>query len=113
MSVLGVIGAVVALVVFLGAVVVYFRGSSDKGTIQTLKDSNDALIQRVGILESDNRDLKTRVVALERENAALRAQRPSAAAIAELQTLVEETGASLAARLERHDSDVKKMGRRG
>lgn len=112
MPALGVIGGIIGVVVFLGAVVVYLRGSSDKGTIRTLQMSNEALIQRVAILEGANLNLSGRVTSLEHENAALKAQRPSAKAIAELQTLVEEASASLAAQLERHDAQTKKLMQR-
>ena len=81
---LGTIGGLVGLVVFFGAVVVYLRGSKDKGTIETLERSNHALTERVGLLEKDNGEMKARIGSLERENAALLAQRPSAEVLAEM-----------------------------
>lgn len=89
----------IAAVVFLGGVVVYLRGSSDQGTIKTLKDSNLALAERVDILERSEKLLKAeaeaervkhaavvkalsvRLDAVEKENLRLQTQRPSAEAI--------------------------------
>ena len=98
----GLIGGLIGFVVFLGAAVVFLRGSKDKGTITTLEASNAALAERVDILsESEGRlkadvvELQQRVQTLENENAELRQQRPSAEMIADL-----------AARLEKHDTDT-------
>lgn len=113
---LGTIGGIVGLVVFLGAVVVYLRGSKDKGTITTLEASNRALTERVDLLEeaeqryiaaakatatqheADISALKTRVRALEDENDHLLALRPSAEAID-----------ALTGQLAKHDSDIKAL----
>jgi hypothetical protein len=43
----------ITFVTFVGAATVYLRGSRDKGTIETLQRNNEALTQRVGILEGD------------------------------------------------------------
>lgn len=77
------LGGLVALVLFLGAVVVYLRGSKDKGTIETLERNNTALNERVALLEEnekrttrehaiEKKALTDRVDALERENEVLR-----------------------------------------
>jgi len=99
-----ILGAI-AIVVFLGSVVVFLRGSRDQGTIATLERSNKALIERVTVLEDEaarnlvERDrLAARVEALEHENEALRLERPSSEAIAALTDL-----------LKRHDADAKAM----
>jgi hypothetical protein len=92
----GIVSAFVTLIVFLGAVVVYLRGSRDKGTIATLEKNNEALTERVSILEANETRMTARLELLERENTELHRQRPSAEAIAELQTLVEESAALLA-----------------
>lgn len=100
MNILGVAelaSGAVAVVVFLGATVVYFRGSRDKGTIATLEASNAALTERVEILKSDVADMKSRLDFLEAENAELHRQRPSAEAIAEVLEVVENTASLLAA----------------
>lgn len=104
---LGTLGGIVALVVFLGAAVVYIRGSKDKGTITTLESSNRALTERVKVLEDGERLLKAeaaaaaikhtaevdaltlRVTRLEQDNTELRAQRPSAEAIEALFSLCQ------------------------
>jgi hypothetical protein len=99
----GIVSAFVTLVVFLGAVVVYLRGSKDAGTIKTLETYSAAQDKRITQLEADaaRREIElaahaARIELLEKENKQLRAERPSAEAIAELQTLVEESAALLA-----------------
>lgn len=98
----GLIGGLIGFVVFLGAAVVFLRGSKDKGTITTLEASNAALVERVAILVDNETALKAkvaeldvRVKSLEDENTELKRQRPSAEAIADLGT-----------RLEKHDADT-------
>lgn len=104
---IGTIGGLVGIVVFLGAVVVYLRGSRDKGTISTLEQNNKALTERVALLENSEKLLKAeaaaaalkhkaeldalalRVDTLEQTNAELRAQRPSAEAIEAVYALVQ------------------------
>lgn len=88
-----VLGCLVLFVTFVGSAVVFLRGSADKGTIETLERSNRALNERVALLESENERhtanevrLSARVEALERENASLEAARPSAEAIAGIDT---------------------------
>lgn len=104
--------AAIGVVVFLGSVVVFLRGSRDQGTIATLERSNHALTERVTVLENDaardlvERDrLTERVAALEHENEALRAQRPSAEAIASLARAVDAIHAFLV----NHDREAKTM----
>lgn len=102
---LTILGVGIAAAVFLGSVVVYLRGSRDQGTIATLERSNKALTERVTVLEGEaarsaverDRDA-ARITALEHENESLRAERPSAEAIA-----------NLAVALARHDADLKGM----
>lgn len=81
---LQVLGALVLLVTFLGSTAVFLRGSADKGTIETLQHSNEALLQRVSILEGNEARLTARVEGLERENAMLLSQRPSAEVLLEI-----------------------------
>lgn len=95
---LGIIGGAVGLVVFLGATVIYLRGSKDKGTIATLEASNRALLERVEVIEANEQRLTQRVTQLEHENSVLVAQRPSAEAIA-----------SIALTLNKHDSDTRTL----
>jgi hypothetical protein len=126
----GTIGGAVGLVVFLGAAVIYLRGSKDKGTIATLSQSNDALIERVALLEDSEKRLKaeatamkvlhaaeikaldTRLGVCELENEALRAQRPSADVLTDLmamQQILHEQTTALADRLELHDKRVAEV----
>lgn len=106
---LGIIGGLVGLIVFLGTVVVYLRGSRDKGTITTLTNSNAALMERVGLLEANEARLSARVSLLEAENAALLAQRPSAEAIAALMLKLEAHDVATLRRLERLDTESKAL----
>lgn len=96
---LGTVVALIAIITFFGAAVVYIRGSKDKGTIDTLEKNNEALMARVDLLEKNEASLKIRVEVLEKENGFLLLQRPDAEAIAALHELLEEQGALLA----RHD----------
>ena len=95
---LGIAGGVISIVVFLGAVTVYLRGSRDKGTIETLTKNNAALSERVRVLEDSEKRLETRLGVVERENAALKLQRPSAEAIE-----------GLLLRVIQHDTETKAM----
>lgn len=85
------IGWGVAFVVFLGAAVVYLRGAKDAGTIKTLEKNNEALTERVEILEASElvskareEALSVRLAAAEEEAELLRQQRPSGEAIENL-----------------------------
>jgi len=119
----GTLGGYIGLVVFVGAVVVYLRGSRDKGTITTLQQNNDALIERVALLEAGERRLveeakaadllhtaevaalDLRVAALESENERLNAVRPSAEVLSELATAT----AALKEQADKHDADIKRL----
>lgn len=112
----GNVSTAIAAVVFLGAAVIYLRGSRDKGTITTLEQNNKALTERVEILETDLARVKTaaaadkvamneRVRALERENASLLAQRPSAEAIEDLNAKADR----LEVELSRHDIETRRL----
>lgn len=96
-TILGLIAGAIGIVVFLGSVTVYLRGSRDKGTIATLESSNRALTERVSILEATERRLTEglraagqRLTALETENAELRAQRTDSVVITEMSAMVSE-----------------------
>lgn len=102
---LTILGIAIATAVFFGSVVVYLRGSRDQGTIATLERYGKACEARVtqledeqarGLIEHDR--LIARMEVLEQENETLRAERPSAEAIAALTDL-----------LRRHDADAKAM----
>lgn len=113
---LGSVGTWIGVVLFAGSVVVFLRGSRDKGTIATLEANNKALTERVTLLEgdvaritakalADKNQLSTRVDALERENTALLAQRPSAEAIADLNAKADR----LETDLSRHDIETRRL----
>lgn len=89
--------AAVAVVVFLGAALVYLRGSKDKGTIETLSRNNAALNERVQVLENEAvthkaEDAKNvaRIAALEQEKSVLESVANSSEKIAQLRTEVTE-----------------------
>lgn len=79
----------ITTVVFLGAASVYLKGSRDKGTIETLSRNNDALQERVVLLERSETELKTRVSALEGENEVLKGVVTSSTEIAALQVALD------------------------
>jgi hypothetical protein len=78
------LSAAIALSVFLGAVVVFLRGSKDKGTIETLGRNNDALTARVTILEAEDLRKTDQIEALVLANGVLQDTANSSAEIAEL-----------------------------
>lgn len=88
----------IAVILFLGSAAVYLRGSRDKGTIDALERNNKALTDRVTILEADAVKSNARIEALERENATLLSQRPSAEAIEDMRQ-----------KLHQHDEDTRKL----
>jgi hypothetical protein len=80
----------IGLVSFLGAVVVFLRGSADKGTIESLTRSNDALKVELSLCNAKCDKLETRVKALENENEVLRAAVTHVEEIRQLQIDVNE-----------------------
>jgi hypothetical protein len=123
MNILGNSAEIVGFVLFLGMVVVYLRGSKDKGTIATLEASNRALTERVAILEADalattarhateraadaadRARLSARLGAVERENVGLLAQRPSAEVVAGIAVELHDVHGALT----QHDADIKAL----
>lgn len=61
----------IGIVLFLGAATVYLRGSKDKGTIETLSRNNDALTERVAILEASDAAKDKEITALKAANLVL------------------------------------------
>lgn len=120
---LGIAGAVIGVVVFLGAAVSFLRGSRDKGTISTLESSNAALTGRVVILEASEKRLtaellaadithKAEVAALNlrldamvAEKASLESVRPSSDVLAEVASRVEVT----AVRVETIEKEMRRI----
>lgn len=80
----------IGIVIFLGAAAVYLKGSKDKGTIETLSRNNDALMERVALLEKSEAELKARVTVVENENTVLRGLANSSAEIAALSESLSE-----------------------
>ena len=64
---LSVLGVIAGLLVAAATVVAFFRTQYAKATIETLRDSNDALKARVDELEAQNARQATKLVHLEQE----------------------------------------------
>lgn len=64
--------SVLGVVLAASTAVAYFRAGLAKATIETLRESNDALTARNGELDAVIMRLETRLSALERENEVLR-----------------------------------------
>lgn len=60
------------LLVVAAVAVAYFRASYAKATIETLKEDNEALRNRVETLEEEDRTKQTKIEHLRQENEALR-----------------------------------------
>lgn len=87
------------------AAVAYFRASYAKATIDTLRDSNQALAERVGLLELEVTAEKAKTEALREENRLLRTLVPAEETLGViLQTLQE-----LASQHERFNSQHERM----
>lgn len=93
----------IAVVLFLGSAVIYLRGSRDKGTIDALERNNRALTERVGILESEQREDRAQIEGLVTANRVLTNTVNSAELIETLKTEV------LAALLDHHNAALKGM----
>jgi hypothetical protein len=89
-SVLAWLPTLIGIVIFLGAAAVYLKGSKDKGTIETLSKNNEALTERVLILERSESELKVKVEALEVKNTVLEGVATSAEAIGNLHRALDE-----------------------
>ena len=85
---LGVLGGVLGFVLVVATVVAYFRASLAKATIDTLKDSNAALTERVSILERETTAMRVQTEALTRENNVLREAVSGKADVAEILALI-------------------------
>lgn len=104
-NLLGVLGGLLGLVLVVATVVAYFRASLAKATIETLKDSNSALTDRVAILEAEQERQKVRTESLERENATLREAVSGKADVAEILALITHHHNEVTAA--RHESDAR------
>lgn len=72
------------------AAVAYFRASYAKATIDTLRDSNAALTERVGLLELEVTTEKTKTEALREENRLLRTLVPAEETLGVILQCLEE-----------------------
>lgn len=93
-SIIGVLLGVIAAVAFA---MMYFRGSYAKATIETLKQNNDALIERVDLLDDRANECAARADVLERENEMLKRMVTGADAIKTLQEAVSHMAGAISA----------------
>ena len=96
-------GAVLLIVGIVVVVVTYFRASYAKATIETLKESNAALTERVDILESENERCSAELRGLKTENTNLRNYVSGTEAIGGLQSMITEQFRTITASID----DVK------
>ena len=90
-AIIGIIGGVLGILGVVGAAAAVLRSSYLKATIETLKESNGALLQRNDQLDSAMLGCESRLTALEVENASLRTIVTSAVAVKELnETLLQQ-----------------------
>ena len=82
---LSILGVIAGLLVAAATVVAFFRTQYAKATIETLRDSNDALKARVDELEAENGRQAVKLKHLEDEAADLRSYVSGTEAIARLE----------------------------
>jgi hypothetical protein len=82
---LSTIGVLVGLLVVAATVVAFFRANYAKATIDTLRDSNTALTERVKELEAENGRQAVKIAHLEDEAVALRSYVSGTEAVARLE----------------------------
>ena len=68
---LGIVLGLLTLIALVASSVAVARASLSKSTIEVLKGSNEALTERVALLEQDNTRQATQLAALKAENSAL------------------------------------------
>jgi len=78
---LGLAGLIVGLIGAVAAIVVYLRTSVDKGTIEALRRNADALRDRVQLLEASDTAKTAQIDSLRRENQILASVPSSADAV--------------------------------
>jgi septal ring factor EnvC (AmiA/AmiB activator) len=84
------LGASITIVLFLGSVAVFLRGSADKGTIESQARQIAALSGELALTNTKCDKLDTRVQALENENEVLRAAVSHSEEVRQLQIDVNE-----------------------
>lgn len=102
-SALGILGGVFGVVLVVATVVAYFRASLARATIDTLKESNAALTERVAMLEQEQGRTKLEMESLKRENDVLREAVSGKADVAEILALITHHHQEVTAA--RHESD--------
>lgn len=83
-QILGVVGPIIGVIGAVAAIIVYLKTAIDKGTIEALQRNANALRDRVQTLESSDSTKTARIEALERENKILANVPSSAEAIKQL-----------------------------
>lgn len=100
-SVLSAVLGVLTLVSVVASAVAVAKATLAKTTIDTLRASNDALVERVGLLEAENIRQATRLAALQAENSALQTYVNGTEAVKELAVALAKTDTARAS--EHHD----------
>ncbi|QOR55316.1 MAG: hypothetical protein SHS37scaffold537_14 [Phage 68_12] len=86
----GLVGPIIGVIGAVAAIVVYLKTAIDKGTIEAMRRNADALRDRVLLLETADTTKTARIEALERENQILAAVPSSAGAIEALATQLSQ-----------------------
>lgn len=94
---LGLILGLLTLVSVVASAVAVARATLAKTTIETLKENNDALSARVGLLEQENGRQAAQVVSLLAENASLQSYVSGADAVKELAKVIGDSERTRAA----------------
>lgn len=88
-TLLGVAGTIFGLLGLIGGAVAYLLSIRHRTTITVLKQNNEALVERVDLLEVTERDCKVRLAAAEVKVQVLTDTVTQAHAVADLQTKVD------------------------
>jgi predicted RNase H-like nuclease (RuvC/YqgF family) len=112
-AILTILGGLAALLVIAAVAVAFYRASYARATIETLRESNNALTNRVSELEASEGRLKLRCDSLEREAVSLRGYVSGTEAVRELEKKVEAYHGELLAHRRELISRLDKLVERG
>jgi septal ring factor EnvC (AmiA/AmiB activator) len=108
----GIVGIALALIGAVAVAVSYYRASYSRATIDTLKDSNAALTERVELLEDDMERCSSALVAMTSERDNLRSYVAGTEAINALAVTITEQHLALMRKLEAATRDGRAQPRR-
>lgn len=84
------LGAITTVIVFIGAALIFLKGSVYKGAIAALESTVSAQEKRIRILEDSDKKNKETIASLKEQNRLLLQQRPSADLISEISLALQE-----------------------